>query len=270
MNVLLLAALPAVAVPLLAQASGKPSLDQILQRLQTNLNHYDRSVPSFFCDEHVISSQIAPHQPDENAVTNSVFRLKRTAGADGREMLAESREIRTVNGKPATSQDMEGPAMLNGAFEGGLAVVSVDQQVCMTYELEPISRKQPNKPYIVHFATRQDAPATGNCLLQEKSKGKAWIDPASMQITHLEIDTPRHTISEGDAFGLRMMGRREITVDYAPVELGGGTFWMPSSISMRVNSGGFHMIVWSYEATYRNYHKLEVTSRILPGMAPVH
>jgi hypothetical protein len=25
------------------------------------------------------------------------------------------------------------------------------------------------------------------------------------------------------------------------------------------------MMVWSYRATYRNYHLLEVTSRILPG-----
>jgi hypothetical protein len=30
-------------------------------------------------------------------------------------------------------------------------------------------------------------------------------------------------------------------------------------------SGGFHMLVWSFRATYRNYHKMEVTSRILPG-----
>jgi hypothetical protein len=265
-----LAVLPGLSAPLYAQGAGALSLDQILERLQANLNRYDSSVPSLFCDEHVSSSQVAPHQPDESTITDSIFRLKRTAGPGGKTMLAESREIRSVNGKPATSQDVDGPAMLHGAFEGGLAVVSLDQRACMRYQLEPTRRRHPNEPYIVRFTSTRDLPATATCLLQEKSKGRVLIDPASMQITHLEIDTPRHTISEGDSFASRMVGRRVVTVEYDPVELGGETFWMPSSITMRVTSGGFHMIVWSYEATYRNYHKLEVTSRILPGLTPVH
>jgi len=42
---------------------------------------------------------------------------------------------------------------------------------------------------------------------------------------------------------------------------------MPSTIASRTTSGSgtFHAIVWSYRASYRNYHKLEVTSRILPA-----
>jgi hypothetical protein len=42
---------------------------------------------------------------------------------------------------------------------------------------------------------------------------------------------------------------------------------MPSTIVLQVTSGSgtFHMIVWSFRATYRNYHKLEVKSRILPS-----
>jgi hypothetical protein len=49
--------------------------------------------------------------------------------------------------------------------------------------------------------------------------------------------------------------------------LGGETFWMPSTIAVRNVSGAgtFHMMAWSYRAMYRNYHKLEVTARILPG-----
>jgi hypothetical protein len=48
---------------------------------------------------------------------------------------------------------------------------------------------------------------------------------------------------------------------------GGEIFWMPSTIASRTTSGSgtFHAIVWSYRASYRNYHKLEVTSRILPA-----
>jgi hypothetical protein len=40
-----------------------------------------------------------------------------------------------------------------------------------------------------------------------------------------------------------------------------------STVAMRVTSGSgtFHPIVWSFRATYHNYHNLEVKSRILPG-----
>jgi hypothetical protein len=88
-----------------------------------------------------------------------------------------------------------------------------------------------------------------------------------MQITHLEITTPRHTITPGNLYRSPFVGKRDLTVDYAPVLLGGETLWMPSTITMRVTSGSgtFHTVVWSFRATYRNYHKLEVKSRILPG-----
>jgi hypothetical protein len=266
----LLAVLLGFSSSLRAQPAKAPSLDEILKRLEANLKHYDASVPSLFCDEHVISSQVAPHQSDENTVTDSIFRLRRTAGPDHTATLAESREIRSVNGKPAASQDMGGPTMLSGAFEGGFAVVSLSQTACMRYELQPIHRSHSAAPYVIHFATALTPANTADCLLQEKSQGRVFVDPASMQITRLEIDTRHHLISEGDASTSGMVGRRVIKVDYAPVQLGGETFWMPSSIAMRVTSGGFRMIVWTYQATYRNYHKLEVTSRILPGsMAPV-
>ena len=74
-------------------------------------------------------------------------------------------------------------------------------------------------------------------------------------------------IIPGSRFISPIIGKRVLSIDYAPVVLGGETFWMPSAITMRnvSGSGTFHMMVWSYRATYRNYHLLEVTSRILPG-----
>lgn len=251
---------------LCAQRAKAPSLEEILERLEANLNHYDTSVPSLFCDEHVVS-QVEPDVRNPETITDSVFRLKRTANPDHTTTLVESREIKTVNGKPATSQDIDGPTLLNGAFEGGLAVVSLNQTACMNYTLQRINRNRPAEPYIVRFATVLTPQNSAKCLLQENSKGRVFIDPASMQITHLELTTPRHVINSGNSYGSPGVGKRDLTVDYAPVLLGGDTFWMPSTITMRVTSGSgtFHMIVWSFRATYRNYHKLEVKSRILPG-----
>ncbi len=253
------------------QPAKTPTLEEILQRLEANLNHYDTGVPSLFCDEHVIS-QIKPGQRKQDTVTDSVFHLKRTPGPDDTTSLVESRDIKNVDGTPATSQDMEGPILLSGVFEGGLAVVSLNQTACMNYTLQPINKNHPTAPYIVRFATLLTPQNSADCLLQENSKGRVSIDPASMQITHLELTTPRHAIIPGNSYTSPVVGQRVLTVDYAPVLLDGESFWMPSAITSRVASGSgtFHMIVWSFRATYRNYHKLKVTSRILPAReAPV-
>lgn len=260
-----LAAFLGYSSALFARKPPLPTLDEILERLDANLHHYDTSVPSLFCDEHAIS-KVWPGASSEDTVTDSVFRLKRTPQANHTTTLVESREIRLVNDKPATSQNLDGPALLNGAFEGGLAVVSLNQSACMNYELQPINRKRPAQPYTVRFATALTPQNSAGCVLQEPSKGRALIDPASMQITHLEIITPGHLIA-GNAFAPPVVGKRVITVDYVPVLLGGETFWMPSTITLQVTrgSGTFHMTEWSFQATYGNYHKLEVTSRIVPG-----
>jgi hypothetical protein len=63
-----------------------------------------------------------------------------------------------------------------------------------------------------------------------------------------------------------MVGEWVLSVDYAPVVLDGRSFWMPATIASRTTSGrgSFHAIVWTFRASYSNFHKLEVTSRILP------
>ncbi len=243
-----------------------PNLGEILQRLEANLNHYDAGVPSLFCDEHVVSSRVEPGERDQNTITDSIFRLRRTFQADQTTTLVESREIKSVDGKSAASQDMDGPALLSGIFEGGLAVVSVEQTSCMNYILQRINKKRPTEPYVVRFATVLTPQNTAGCFLQEESKGRVVIDPASMQVKRLEITTPRHTLVEADHFRTRVVGKRELTVNYAPVPLGGQTFWMPTAITMRTESGsGFDTIVWSFRANYRNYHRMEVTLHIHDG-----
>jgi hypothetical protein len=260
-SVLLLALFPSA---LLAGQTQPVTLDQILQQLEANLNRYDARIPGFFCDEHVVS-QLTPSRPDQNTVTDSVFRLKRVVKPDHTTTLDESREVKTVNGHPATSQDLAGPTVLSGAFEGGLALVSLSQRSCINYTLDRIKRN-PTTRYIVRFASVLTPQNSAACLLDEEGKGRVFIDPASMQITRLELTTPHHVIMPGSAWESPVSGQRALMVDYAPVVLGGETFWMPSTITSRSTSGAgtFHQIVWSFKATYRNFHKLEVTSRVVP------
>ena len=245
-----------------AQRVERPTLNEILQRLQENLSHYDKSVPSFFCDEHVVSQMEAGHR-DRNVFTDSTFRVKRITNPDHTTAFKESRDIKSINGKPPASQDRDinGPSLLQGVFEGGLAVVSADQAACMKYQLQRMNPKRPTEPYVIRFATAFTGPVPDSCLLQEKSKGRIMVDPQSMQISRLEISTPRHVIIPG---GAPILGKRFLSVDYAPIQLAGETIWMPSDIAMSAISGSrtFDETVWSFKATYRGYHKLEVTSRI--------
>jgi hypothetical protein len=250
------------------QAKTKaPSLGEIIERLTANLKQYDSSTPSLFCDEHVIASQSERGGHDERTVIDSVFRLKRTPNPDRTATLIESREIRSVDGKGAISQELDGPTLLNGAFEGGFAVVSVEQAACMNYKLQRTNSKRTTEPYVVRFATVLTPRSTTHCLLQESSTGRVSIDPASMQIKHIELTTPHHVIIPRSSDSSDVVGKRVLTIDYSPVPLGGATFWMPSRITMRNTGspGTFHEVVWSFQAIYRNYHKTEVTSRILPS-----
>lgn len=249
-----------------AQRTKIVTLNEVLNRLEANLKHNDSHLPSLFCDEHVVSSRMQYSSPNQTTITDSVFRLKHTRKSDHTTTFIESRDIKSIDGKPATSQHIDGPALLSGAFEGGLAVVSLDQAACMNYKLQPIDTSSRTQPYIVRFTTALTPLNSANCFLQEESKGQARIDPESMQVTHLEITTPRHILIKRRPFTSDLTGKRTLTIDYAPVLLGGETFWMPSAITMRTTSGfGFRRITWSFRATYRNYHRLEVTTQILPG-----
>ncbi|WP_263416903.1 hypothetical protein [Terriglobus albidus] len=249
---------------LYAQAQKTPTLAEILQRLEVNLKRYDTRLPSLFCDEEVVS-KVEPGLPSQNTVTDAIFRLKRTSNSDGTTSLVESREIRGVNGKTAARQNAESPTLLDGAFEGGLAVVSVNQAACVNYTLQRANKKRPREPYTIRFATVLTSQDSPRCLLSEKSNGIAVIDPDSMEITHLEIRTPRHVIQPGYFYQSAVVGQRVITIDYEPVALNGQAFWLPSMIDLQVTqgAGSFHKTVWSFHATYRNYHQLQVTSRIV-------
>src|SRR5580658_7849803 len=131
----LLVAWLAFSFALCAQQPKTPTLDEILTRLDANLNNFDTRLPSIFCDEHVLSSEVQPGMRDLNTVTDSVFLLKRTPNPDHTVSFVESRENQHVDGKPATGQVISAPATLSGAFEGGLALVSRSQAACMSYSL---------------------------------------------------------------------------------------------------------------------------------------
>jgi hypothetical protein len=258
------------AVP--AQQTQPLTLDKILHKLQDNLVAYHRDIPSFLCDEHAVSKMV-PGTRRQNTVTDSAFRIKRAMSADGKTTLTESRDIKTVDGHDAQGEDITGPAIFYGTFSGGPVIVSLSQTDCMRYRLRSIHSEKPNDPYIVEFTSKPASERSANCVLTEDGAGLVVIDPATMQVTHLEFTVPNHTIYEGGktANGYiipPIMGVWIASIDYAKVMLEGKTFWMPATIDGKM-TGGLGPTVWSFNARYSNFHKLEVTSRILPADGPV-
>ena len=239
-----------------AQQTPQPTLDEILLRLENNLHHYDSQVPNFFCDEHVASLMVYGKKR-QSSVTDSVFRLKRVLNLDQATTFIESREIKTVNGIPAVGTHISGPSILTGVFSGGLDTVSLSQKACMRYTLLPI---RPGEPYIVQFATLPGNHRPPDCVLREDGSGQVFIDPATMQVKRMEAIVPHHIILPTQTVDVW-----RITIDYSPILLGGQTFWMPTKITSRATpTADDDLAIWSFDASYTNYHKLEVTSHILP------
>ena len=261
-------ALVALATCVHAQRPAATTLDDILQKLQQNLDAYDGSIPSFFCQEHLnsIVEQVGARgssAPNYQTLADSIFRLKREGPPGQTQELAESREIRSVNGHaPRSDDDLNAPSMIGGVFSGGLSVVSLEQKACMRYTLE---RVRAGKPYVVRFTTVPAEERTDQCILQEDGSGRAEIDPVSMQIERLEIKVPHHAMQARTFNGGRgkaTLASWLVSVDYAPVVLDARTFWLPKTIHSRMRAQGTQ---WSFEAAYGHYHKLEVTTRILPA-----
>lgn len=239
-----------------AQQPSSPALDRILSQLEINLSRYDKQVPNFFCTEHVTSSLLYGKKR-QSTVTDSIFRVERSLSGD----LSESREIKAINRSPAEGHQLGGPVVLAGVFSGGLDAVSLRQNACMRYTLQPIEPGQRDAPYVIQFATLPDAGQHTQCVLKEAGTGRVLVDPATMQVTRMELSAPNHRINAAE------VGTWYISIDYAPALLAGQTFWMPTAIKSTETpaASDYPPVVYSFSATYTDYHKLEVTSRIVPS-----
>jgi hypothetical protein len=248
------------------------TLDEVLQRLEDNLLRYHSAIPSFFCDEHTVSSLRTANRNEADTTTlDSLFRLKRIPNPDQTTTLTESRDVKTVNGHPANGEEINDPSTVHGAFSGGLSIVSISQKACMDYKLRPTKSGQ---PYVVEFASIPADKRPKNCLLREDGSGQVFIDPATLEIKRVELTVPRHTIvpahktpsgHEIDYEVPAVIGMWRLSIDYTSVQLEGKDFWLPATIDSTETARYLgDRTVWSFKGTYRNYHKLEVTSRILP------
>jgi hypothetical protein len=235
------------------EKSAKPTLDEILQQLEKNFLTYHSSIPSFFCDEQVLSEMRVNQTTRSLTHADSIFRLKRS-GQNDNIQLVESREIKAINGTPAQGvQTLSGPVTFSGAFSIATALITFDQKACFTYRL---TSQIFDHRYIIEFATKPLKDRDQRCFTMEPSTGRAFVNPQTMQIERIECRTPNHSMP-----GAITMWTWSI--DFGKVLLNGKTFWLPRKIATK--SVDYNAPVeWSFNAAYSNYHEVTVTSRIIP------
>jgi hypothetical protein len=234
----------------------QPSLPDILMRLQENAWDYLSSVPNIFCDERVVSSMKQPETREKKTTTESTFRLVRTKAIGEAPTFSESREVKTVNKHAAKGDELQGPAIFSGAFSTASAVVSLEMSRCFDYTLQPPSQLNKTPALVVDYSLKPEMLQDDSCPGPEKQTGRAWIDPVSFHPLRVEMVIPNHI----DNNGTRTLWRW--AVDYAPVAFDSKQFWVPRTITSNAMSNDASA-EWAFTATYTNYHKLTVSSRII-------
>jgi len=241
-----------------AQQPVDPAVEAVLKQLQAHLEEYRGTVPDIFCSEHVVSS-IETRRTHSQTVTDSSFRLRKTKHDDGSVEFEESRTVVAVDGKAPIqkTETLSGPAILSGVFSDGLHVVAHEVEGCYVYTLIPPREGHPKDKMVVRFKEAARDVRPYGCPPFEGTWGEATIDPVSMRVVRLEKTTP-------DPQKVRdQTAMWKWTVEYAPVTLGGKTFWMPKTIrsTSRTEGGDY---VWSFDGSYRDYHLFRAETKIVP------
>jgi hypothetical protein len=243
--------------PAPASAPSTLSLHDILVRLQGNLTDYLTNVPSFFCNERVVSNRKQPGLPDKRTTTDSIFRLRRKSV--GESALSESREIKTVDGIHANGENLHGPSIVNGVFASGANVVSLEMSRCFNYKLEAPGTLNKATAIIISFNAKPQIPSNESCSSVENQSGRAFIDPVTLHTERVETRVPNHQVSADQKVLWTW------AVDYAPVSFANKQFWMPKTIVSRADAND-GSATWTFTANYSGYHKLSVSSRIITDL----
>lgn len=253
---------------LTAQPAGAPatllSLDAILLRLQIHRWEYARNVPDFFADEYVTSELRGLRTAPVQAITESIFRLRRASepGVYPPE-LVETRTLRRSNGVTTLAgSPIAGPAVLINAFSNGLSTITLAQKTCYDFTLSRHRDVRHTAVFAIDYRLRPGAETTGSCIPWHNVSGQAIVDAQTLNILHFDMQVPRYRVVP------TMEGPWRWSIDYAPVFFDGVSFSMPRRIES-VSESLDGRFMWTFIANYRNYHKTTVHSRIITSTGGV-
>ncbi len=238
-----------VAASARSNAQGQLSLDEVLARLAANTAEYLRSVPSFSCDEDLLSQEQKNGAVKHEIRTQSVFRVAHSASA-GPAGLAESRQMTEADGKPVSpDHPVKLPMRFSGGFTRALPMIfAADRRACFSFRHDPSAGT-------LYFSGRPSSePACAGST--GVSVGFVRLDPATLQITHFERTLPADVAQKRHVATFA-------AVDYKAVDLNGETLFLPSTITATFQEGSSKSFL--FLARYSGYHRFAATSTIVPA-----
>lgn len=268
---LLIIAILAIAlrVNALDTPSQALSVNDVLARVRANLALYDASIPNLICDESVDSKRTFGGKVKDEMKIESSFSMVRSS--DGKS-FRETRVKQLVNGIKPKNQKVAPPYFFSGGIVNVLSLVS---DTCNNFAFAQDAQTADNSNIVIAVTPRPaspEVPAHCKATWRHSWRAKLVIDPKLFQVLHLEYSV--QDVSFGLASHLPFVpfpsthNTMSFTADYAPMTLGGKTFWLPQTITSTVTDK-VRPITLEYLAHYTHYHVFTSTSTILPDVKEV-
>jgi len=240
---------------LLVQAQQPLNLDRLLSQIEVNTERYSATVPSFICNEHIVSQELHEGKIKRETSVDAIFSVARSAS--NANTLEESREVKRINGTPADSKKLNLPLSFSGGFSGALTkFLSSEHRSCFEYATDTAT-PSPEGTVTFTFVVKANAAKELTCAsIQPGTTGKFAVDTATMQVTHIERTVPNPIGKDQTVLGTA-------AIEYAPVIFNGKPFWLPSTITAFTTETAKTSSV-RFTAHYSDYHRFASTATILP------
>ncbi|MHB8302121.1 MAG: hypothetical protein ACYDC6_04675 [Acidobacteriaceae bacterium] len=275
-----------VVLPAHGQAPApSPTIQQIMPRVQSNLAALKASLPDIFCTEKVDSRRLhggkLKSASDETDVT-STFSIQRAKSSTNTKSMSftEDRKILTVNGKPFDKKKAALPFSFVGGFINGLiGTFDVAADACNSYTHagEQVLNDASTllieiKPKDVH--DQPGSNCSGNWRGRDTSSTiRVWVDAQSMQVVRYEWRATNLRFTwHGMPIPSMFIPKHNIiaqTTDYSKVDLGGKSFWLPSTVKSTIEFPG-KPLGFLYAAQYGDYHRYGTTAKLGAATIATH
>jgi hypothetical protein len=214
-------------------------LQRVLAKLGEAAVELERSLPSFTCEESVVSQELRGGKVRRSVAFTATLRAQRRANGG----LGETFQIITLEGRPFVDGPVNTPVMMSGGFDQMLRYFHPNDQRCYDYHLSPGR---------IDFKNATDR-------LQEVCKERGMVGFARLDadgdVTYLERSVPAKT-----AEALRLA--RHVAVTFAPVMMGDKSYRLSSHVVGEIPLG---RSVGRFEATYASCRLFKSTVRIGPA-----
>jgi hypothetical protein len=244
-------------------ATNAQLLNDVLSAVSNNVNEFQSLLPDFVCNERVTSTEFDSRRMIKETVVESIFTGVQQTNVENRFRVAftESREVLTVNGKPARkgAPFPKLPYRFTGGFSSLLITTFAPENLQYhNYNIADSYKSGDSSALLIQFATREGQQRLRvlfqGTRLFSKDVGAAWIDQTTFKVLRLQ----RQALNLPSGFTRSMA-----TADYGPVTIGEKQFWMPKRIRAEVDERNSRATL-SYVAEYTDCRRFTTDIKLLP------